>query len=99
MDGDIGVVLAYLWVAVKVLTLGAIIYWGVVEARRFRRRFIERRGSDEAEPGEDIGEPGALARRAGRCAAPDVGPAASAAGEEDAPAGDGSADEGGPKAP
>lgn len=58
MNGQAGELLAWLWFAVKVLSLGAIIYWGISEARRYRKTTLAKgRGAE----GEDtwVEEPGA----------------------------------------
>jgi hypothetical protein len=41
-----GEILAWVWFAVKVLTLAVIIYWGVAEARRYRRARLDERDED-----------------------------------------------------
>ena len=55
MPANYAVILGWLWVAVKVLTLAAIMYWGIVEARRFRRRYKEGRRSAGADLDEEAG--------------------------------------------
>ena len=57
MGAPAGELLAWLWLAVKILSLAAIVYVAAAEARRYRRRLLERRGDtgEGAQPIEPSG--------------------------------------------